>query len=329
MVVLDLEWNSGRYGGKLNEILQIGAVRLDHLGGQILDTFCAYVHPTVHRSYSPAAASLPELSLARSSSVDFPSAMTAFAEWCDGETEYACWGVSDFQVLRENIRYYGLDAGVPDHFYDLQYAFTQAAGSLNSPALEPAVAYCQIPETFEFHNALYDSLYTALVGGCLKPEEVKPALRELQEIGRRNRRLTRLGLPRKKEGTWLGPYVSRERALNSRGCRRGDCPRCGTSQRAVDWATEDSVFYYSMLKCPVHGPYLLRLELAADHQKRVWGYTEVGEPTRENLAALEQARQTCSGSCKNFPQPKTRRRRRRGRRGRRQRRPPSATAGQT
>ena len=39
MIILDLEWNSGADSTRFDEILEIGAVRIDVLGGRIQDTF--------------------------------------------------------------------------------------------------------------------------------------------------------------------------------------------------------------------------------------------------------------------------------------------------
>lgn len=38
MVILDLEWNRGYDNTPLDEILQIGAVRVDYPGGPVTDT---------------------------------------------------------------------------------------------------------------------------------------------------------------------------------------------------------------------------------------------------------------------------------------------------
>ena len=46
MIVLDLEW-SQPYGGGMEEILQIGAVRLDHLGAPLSGRFNV-LHKTGH-----------------------------------------------------------------------------------------------------------------------------------------------------------------------------------------------------------------------------------------------------------------------------------------
>ena len=314
MIVLDLEWNSGRYGGRLNEILQIGAVKLDRLGGRITGSFCAYVRPKHHKTFSPAAASLPELALARTSETYFPQAIEEFLAWCGEDGDFAAWGTSDFLVLQENFRYWKLEWTLPACFYDLQAAFTRACGSLNSPALEPAAAYCGIPETFDFHNALYDALYTALIGACLRPEEVEEARREPGQPVRRDKSVTRLGLPRKKNGLWSGPFPTVEAALNSRSCRRGECPRCGAAQRAGEWASDDGKYFYAQLTCPAHGPYILRLETAWDKKKRMWGFPEVGETTPSNLALLKQARAGGSTACGKSGRAAKRPRRRRRRR---------------
>lgn len=313
MIVLDLEWNSGRYGGRLNEILQIGAVKLDRLGGRVTGTFCAYIRPKHHKTFSPAAAALPELAMARSSDTCFPDAVEAFRAWCGEDTDFAAWGTADFMVLRENFLYWKLDRPLTDHFYDLQAAFTRACGSLNSPALEHAAAYCRIPETFDFHNALYDALYTALVGEFLRPEEVLEARCKPGEPAKKAKTVTRLGLPRKKRGLWYGPFAAQEGVLNSRACRRGECPRCGRVQRAADWASDDGRYFYAQLTCPIHGPYILRLETAWDKKKRLWGYPEVGEATPSNLALLDQARAAGTAPCKPSRPARRRRRRRRGR----------------
>ncbi len=297
MIVMDLEWNSGRYGGRLNEILQIGAVKMDHLGGRVLDTFCAYIRPRVHKTLSPAAAALPELALAQKSPLSFPEAMEQFRLWWGEDREFAIWGTADLMVLAENLRYWSLTNCLPDHFYDLQAAFAIAASSANSPALEPAVDYCGIPETFDFHNALYDSLYTALVGSCLKAEEVAAVRRVPGEPARKEKVVTRLGLPIKKNGVWLGPFESTEAALNSRSSRRGECPACSRPVRTSVWYSDDGQIFYAPLSCPTHGPYILRLETALDKRKRLWIFPEVGRTTSANQALLEMAMAGSTWQC--------------------------------
>lgn len=49
MIIFDLEWNHGYKPRLPDEILQIGAVKVDRLGGRIIDTFNAYIHPVVYK----------------------------------------------------------------------------------------------------------------------------------------------------------------------------------------------------------------------------------------------------------------------------------------
>ena len=55
MIILDLEWNRSYDKTPLNEILQIGAVRVGRLGGPVLDSFNVYIRPTVHKRFDPGA----------------------------------------------------------------------------------------------------------------------------------------------------------------------------------------------------------------------------------------------------------------------------------
>ena len=49
MIIMDLEWNRSYDKISLEEILQIGAVKIDRMGGPIQDTFSMFIHPRVHK----------------------------------------------------------------------------------------------------------------------------------------------------------------------------------------------------------------------------------------------------------------------------------------
>ena len=113
MIVLDLEWNRGYDKTPLEEILQIGAVRLDKLGGTIQDTFSIFVHPCVHKKFNHTAKALPELASALNSPYDFPTALEAFVDWCKEDTVFVDWGGDDFDVLRQNCDFWKVPAHRP------------------------------------------------------------------------------------------------------------------------------------------------------------------------------------------------------------------------
>ena len=64
MIIFDLEWNRGYDKTPLEEILQIGAVRIERMGGPIVDSFCIFIRPCVHKKLNRTAKYLPELQAA-------------------------------------------------------------------------------------------------------------------------------------------------------------------------------------------------------------------------------------------------------------------------
>lgn len=179
MIVIDLEWNSGLYTKlRLDEILQIGAVKVDLDRRRITDSFNAYVRPAVHKRYSPAAKQLPDLALSRQSELRFPGALEGFLDWCGGDSLFASWGNSDLNVLIQNRDFYHLDAALPTTFLDLQLAFDRRLGCGNNLALDRAAEYCGVPDVFDPHNALYDAMTAWVVADLLPTEEILAAVRE-------------------------------------------------------------------------------------------------------------------------------------------------------
>lgn len=107
MIVLDLEW-SQPYGGGMEEILQIGAVRLDHLGAPLTGCFNVYIKPIMQKRLSPIARKLPDGKLSMTEGVPFAEGYEAFLAWCGGETVFAGWGGQDDGVLAKNARLWKL-----------------------------------------------------------------------------------------------------------------------------------------------------------------------------------------------------------------------------
>ena len=75
MISLDLEWNRGYAKKPIEEILHIGAVKIDHLGGPIVDTFNSYIKPVIHAKMDIGARKLPQLDDYRELGTTFPRAM--------------------------------------------------------------------------------------------------------------------------------------------------------------------------------------------------------------------------------------------------------------
>ncbi len=298
MIVLDLEFNSGMYGERLEEVLQIGAVRCDKLGGPITDTFNVFIKPRVHKRLSPGARVLPELRRSLESSVTFPEAVRAFMDWCGEETEFAEWGRDDFKILGRNGVYWGVDVKLPGRYYDIQSAFSKTLWQSNGLQLYTAAEYCGIPDSFVFHDALNDAVYTCLVGGYIRRRALMESVCEVTD-----RDLHPVLKPRlpKKTQTRLGPFETRDLALNNLGSRRAICPKCRELTRVQEWYTAGNGTYYSQFSCREHGQFIRRLQLLRQPDGRYWTYNDTLTASAENTRKLIEAKKCEPFPCRRAP----------------------------
>lgn len=294
MIILDLEWNRGYDKTPLEEIIQIGAVKLDKLGGPIVDTFCIFVHPCVHRKLNRTAKTLPELEAAFDSPYDFPTALALFTDWCGRDTVFADWGGDDFDTLRQNCDFWKVRAPEATRLIDLQLAFSLRVGTNQGVALHRAAEYCGIPTPFTFHNALNDAVYTAMVSAWIDDDAMA-----LLALPKEIRRLQNTPPFTPQSPQQAGPYGSAVSALNSRGCRRVSCPICGESTWIRRWYTGEDGDYYADFRCKTHGNFLCRLILTPDREGQWHSLTEIPEITPSLLGDFDRAIRSGSIICKS------------------------------
>lgn len=315
MIILDLEWNRSYDKKPLDEILQIGAVRVEEIGGPIVDTFSVFIRPTVHKRFDPGARKLPELQASVQSTVEFPAALERFRAWCGGETAFAAWGGGDdFKALRQNCEYWRIPPVPVETVCDLQLAFSYLVGTGQQVALWRAVEYCGIPDVFDYHNALYDAMYTAVVARWLTPE----ALAYRPEKRAKNRRLpsprlSKLSFP-KQPRRKVGPLPSPEGVLNARTGRQPACPVCGRLGSVSQWSYPRPkggavpLNYYAVFRCREHGRFLCRMTLAPREDGTWVGRRSVPAITPGLTREYEAARQGGAHVCRGDGKRKGRRR---------------------
>lgn len=305
MIILDLEWNRGYDKKPLNEILQIGAVRIETLGGPIVDVFNAWVRPTVHKKFDLGARKLPDLGAFKQSHTRFPAAVEAFRAWCGGDRAFAGWGTGDVEALNENCKYWGLPSFEAEEFFDFQRAFAHALGVEQQIALWRAVEYCGLPDVFDYHSAVNDAMYTAVLGRWLTWEDL--AWRPAPSQPKRRRtalRLSKLPFPRQGKQK-VGPASTPEEALDARSSRTLPCPLCGQRRGIARWhftvpGMGPPQQFYGVFTCPEHGRFLCRLTLTRREDGQWQGRRSVPpitpELAREYAAALEGGVHVCRGS---------------------------------
>lgn len=292
MIILDLEWNCGYDNVPIEEVLQIGAVRLDRLGGKITGAFNAFIRPSIHKKLGRPAKELPEIQSYLVSNLDFPSALAAFRQWCGADRVFASWGGEDMKILNQNCAHWKLPAFEPEEVYDFQGAFSLILGTRQHIALCGAVDYCKIPDSFVYHNALYDAVYTAAVGEWLSMDALI-----LQGLPRSIFQLADVSFPPQPCQT-VGPFPSRKAILDGKSSRRPACPVCGGKEWVQCWYTSDAVRYFAYFQCHKHGKFLCQLSLIPD-EGGIWhGRLSVPVLTLNLLQELGDAVEGSAHPCK-------------------------------
>lgn len=257
MIVFDLEWTQPFGQDSMEEIIQIGAVKIDELGGPITDSFTVYTRPSVYQELSPIVKRLPDVAFSMNSEIVFPDAYQAFVDWCADDTVFASWGGQDIGVLAKNAKHWELPTFTAVEFYNLQAAFCRTLDADRQISLETAVSYCQIPAVFPFHNALYDAMYAAMVTGWIDPAAL-PTPPKHKKPQKRKAFFSILEYPAQPRYK-VGIFPTREKVMNGRKARFAHCPICQERFCVCRWYPLDEQVFYSTIVCPEHGRFPVRL----------------------------------------------------------------------
>ena len=131
-IILDLEatcW-SDRSSEKISEIIEIGAIRVDHTG-QTRDSFEAFVRPVLHPTLSDFCT---ELTTIRQEQVDvaapFPSVINDFQKWIGVGTKshiLGSWGYYDRKQLEKDCKLHEISCEWLDPHFSVKHQFAKLA----------------------------------------------------------------------------------------------------------------------------------------------------------------------------------------------------------
>jgi inhibitor of KinA sporulation pathway (predicted exonuclease) len=144
--------------GEFREVVQIGAVKVDPVTLDVLDTFDALVRPRINPCLSPYLERLTGITNAqlREQGRDFAAAYGDFLAFADGAVSSA-FG-RDELVFEENLRLYGLASapGTPEYRDSRPWFRSQGVETqgLHSCDIGPRLG---VPFEGRAHNALSDS----------------------------------------------------------------------------------------------------------------------------------------------------------------------------
>ena len=169
-IVLDLEWNNTyakKANGFINEIIEIGAVKLDSELDTV-DTFSCIIRSQIGQLLRGSVKRLTHLTNDDiNSGMPFTKAFSMFRKWIGSEeTVIFTWGDGDVRVLLENFQYLNGIKVIPflDKYCDLQKVFQRlySCPKGQQTGLLTAAQMLDIdPEMYIHHRALGDSMLTA------------------------------------------------------------------------------------------------------------------------------------------------------------------------
>ncbi|MBQ7121077.1 MAG: exonuclease domain-containing protein [Clostridia bacterium] len=169
-IIMDLEWNNTyakKANGYINEIIEIGAVKLDD-DLETVDTFSCIIRSQIGKKLRGTVKRLTHLTNADiNAGMPFTKAFSLFRKWIgNDETVIITWGDGDIRVLLDNFKYLNGIKVIPflRLYCDLQKCFqkTSNSGKGQQTGLLAAAEIVGIdPEMFIHHRALGDSMLTA------------------------------------------------------------------------------------------------------------------------------------------------------------------------
>lgn len=174
-VVMDMEWNtaySKKLGGFMNEIIEIGAVKLDAELHE-LSAFSVIIKSAVGKRLHSRVKTLTHLTNDDiANGVPLQTALESFSNWLGAEPQILLtWGDGDIRTLLKNCSYFFAVETLPflKNYADLQkycQRFTDAAASGQQLGLSAAAEKLGLnPDAFPHHRALDDSRLSA---ACLR-----------------------------------------------------------------------------------------------------------------------------------------------------------------
>ncbi len=309
-IVLDLEWNQAMSSTASiynylpihlsGEIIQIGAVKLD-------ENFCpaeefqSDVKPVFFRHMHYKVKKLTGIDKERLSHGEtFPNVFDRFRDWCGEDAVFITWGYDDRRIMEQNIIVHDLDWDWISQWVNLQLIYNlQTEGDKNQKSLATAMEHFAIEQTRTAHDALGDAYNTALVcsrldflGGLAQydeaakllatrlPEEHSPAAGGAEAADALEHR------------AYTG-YVSRAEAFADHAVTSYACPKCGALLEVQRWVNQGDRRYMTLLECPEHGKYLVRLKFRKTEDAS-WAVNRIVYEADEEMEKLFREKATQS-----------------------------------
>lgn len=262
-IVLDLEWNQSPHGRENGnklipfEIIEIGAVKLDEQLN-VIDTFSSLIYPVVYKELHYIIKDLTGFTMKKlKKGKPFTEVANNFLKWCGTDYIFCTWGSLDVTEFQRNLSYYRLPLPkAPVYYYDLQKVFNilYDNGDKSTRSLEYAVNYLHLEKSANFHRALDDAKYAALVMKKMDVNIVRKHF-SVDYYQSPTKRSQEINLIFDDYSKFVSKeFDSKNDAIKDRVVSSTTCYKCGKkAKKKIRWFSDNAKLYYCLSICPEHG----------------------------------------------------------------------------
>ena len=175
-LIFDLEWNQPVNSEKSEElphgeIVQIGFITAD---GDMKLTHREelMIKPRVYLTMNPYVSTLTGITQADiDGGMPFPEAIRRMSEFFKDDTVLITWGDDDIPIIRDNLKFHGMEEFKLPANYNLQRIFSAQTGTfMRQTGLRTALEALGITDEIKAHDALNDAYMTYLIAAKLDIE---------------------------------------------------------------------------------------------------------------------------------------------------------------
>ena len=262
-IVLDLEWNQCPEGKAEAveqipfEIIEIGAVKVNEKK-EIVGEFSELIRPQVYKEMDSHIGEIVHVTMEDlEKGRPFLDVMKDFLAWCGEDYVFATWGPMDLVELQKNMKYYGMQtfSNKPFFYYDVQKLFSVFFDTDKQIRnLAYAVDFFHIEETKEFHSAINDAKYTALLLQKFDLKKIKKYM-EIDYFNPPRRKEDEMYVSFSSYSKYISmEYKSKEQLLAAKTVSGAVCCICQkNARRKIDWFSNNGKNYYGVFLCKEHG----------------------------------------------------------------------------
>lgn len=260
---MDLEWNQCSKGKRKEvgeipfEIIEIGAVKLNEKF-EIIGDFSEKIKPQIYKKIDPYVGEIISITMEDLQNCrKFSEVIEDFLLWCGEDFVFCTWGTMDLTELQRNMDYYKMKviSEKPFFYYDVQKLFEVFFDEEKSTRnLAFAVDYFHLEQREEFHTAINDARYTALIMKKFDPKKIKK-YKEIDYFHYPKTPEDEMDISFASYSKFISMgYKGKEALMNAKNVKEVKCCVCNKkTTKKIDWFTNNSKNYYGLFLCKEHG----------------------------------------------------------------------------